>query len=488
MWTASSPIASGLRALLAIAIVRSGSSGGCAAATTQALATWSTGTMSIRFAAVPGQVGEAAGRVGEDQRVGDLDPLEPARPRLLQGGLDDRRPHDRRPRAAPVGQQPFAERLAERVGVGPALGQRPPPARRARGVRAASARAAPRPARRRRGPSRIEASRCAPPWRSARPRLGPRLLLGGRAPLARFGQHPLGVEAGDRVVGEAVLGDRAAAGGRRRRRSRRGRSGGCEPALARCASRRAGPKELSARASSSGSSKETVAAQWMTMSIPAQAASPAPQGARRRGRRRAPRPAARRGPGEVGRRRLGDQHLLASRRAAASSVGAGPQQDDERARSPSPWRSSAASTALPRNPEAPVSRIALAGEPVPHPLVPFPGHRRDSRRVPGAGVPLREPPRARYCVDGRRRIGRNGRLNTIFRNGAPNATATTQVAYLEVEKDPGPPRGPGGRARRRRGRRRRPGPSTSTTRRRRSPACSRSRRAAPRRSTPPTAA
>ena len=39
MWMARSPIASGLRALLAIAIVRSGSSGGCAAAATQAWAT-----------------------------------------------------------------------------------------------------------------------------------------------------------------------------------------------------------------------------------------------------------------------------------------------------------------------------------------------------------------------------------------------------------------------------------------------------------------
>ena len=55
MWTASSPIASGLRALLAIAIVRSRSSGGSAAAATQACATWSTGTMSIRFEARPGR-------------------------------------------------------------------------------------------------------------------------------------------------------------------------------------------------------------------------------------------------------------------------------------------------------------------------------------------------------------------------------------------------------------------------------------------------
>ena len=82
---ASSPIASGLRALLAIAIVRSGSSGGCAAATTQAWATWSTGTMSIRFGGTARQMGEAARRVGEDQRVGDLDPLQPARPRLRSG-------------------------------------------------------------------------------------------------------------------------------------------------------------------------------------------------------------------------------------------------------------------------------------------------------------------------------------------------------------------------------------------------------------------
>ena len=76
-----------------------------------------------------------------------------------------------------------------------------------------------------------------------------------------------------------------------------------------------------------------------------------------------------------------------ARRPAPPRAAAGAASSSEAARSSttrrsirSPWRSSAASTALPRNPDAPVTRTRPAREPVPHPLVPFPGHRRDSRR------------------------------------------------------------------------------------------------------------
>ena len=62
--------------------------------------------------------------------------------------------------------------------------------------------------------------------------------------------------------------------------------------------------------------------------------------------------------------------------------------------------------------------------------------------------------RAREIARRRGRIGRKRGLNTIFRNGSPNATAATQVAHLQVEEGPGPPRGPRRRARGRRGRRR----------------------------------
>ena len=204
-----------------------------------------------------------------------------------------------------------------------------------------------------------------------------------------------------------------------------------------------------------------------------------PPGRPRRGRRRSPGSGRRRrGPGRRARRR-------APRRAgggrASSSEGA---LSSTTSRSiPSPWRSSAASTALPRNPEAPVTRTLLPAS--------LSRTRWFPSLVTGAilGIaPGRPPRRGREVAPGGRRNGRKRRLNTIFRNGAPNATATTQVAYLEVEKDPGPARGPVRRACGRRAPRPAPGRSTSTTRRRRSPACSRSRRAARRRSTPPTAA
>ena len=90
-----------------------------------------------------------------------------------------------------------------------------------------------------------------------------------------------------------------------------------------------------------------------------------------------------------------------------------------------------------------------AGEPVPHPLVTVPGHRGDSKRRAWVGRG-----HAREVARPRGRIGRKGGVNTIFRNGSPNATAATQVAQLQVEEGPRPPRGALRRARGRRGRRR----------------------------------
>ena len=101
MCTASSPISSGLRALLAIAIVRSFPSGRVRGGGHAGVGDVVDGDDVDPVRGVAGQVGEAAGGVGEDQRVGDLDPLQPARARLLEGRLDDRRPHDRR-RAARI--------------------------------------------------------------------------------------------------------------------------------------------------------------------------------------------------------------------------------------------------------------------------------------------------------------------------------------------------------------------------------------------------
>ena len=405
----------------------------------------------------------------------------------MQGRLDDRRPHDRRPRRPRRDQQPFAERLAERVGVGPALDQGPPPpAPREPFEQPAAAQLLGSL-----GGVEALAHRGVPGRRLGEARglrLGPRLLLGGLAPLARFAQHQVGVEVGDRVVGEAVLGDPAALA--------IGDVGGRDVDEVGL---RAGP----AQALEQAGGAEGVELQGLVEGLlegdgrgavddgvdpgPGRVVA-AERGRRRRDRRPAPgscRPRAAAGsPRRACPRR--------ARRPAPRRAGGGGRPPRSRpgagrtSRSiPSPWRSSAASTALPRNPEAPVSRMLLPGQPVPHPLA-VRAHRRDSRRRACPRLGPGDRPRARNC--GAPAPDRaDPRLNTIFRNGAPNATATTQVAYLEVEKDPGPPWGPRRRARGCRWRRRRPGRSTSTTRRRRSPACSRSRRAAPRRSTPPTA-
>ena len=91
------------------------------------------------------QVGEAARRVGEDQRVGDLDPLQPARARLPQRRLDDRRPHDRRLRRAFASSRSPSALLSAYVSGQPSVIARRRPRRESRPR--ASARAAPRRAR-----------------------------------------------------------------------------------------------------------------------------------------------------------------------------------------------------------------------------------------------------------------------------------------------------------------------------------------------------
>ena len=73
------------------------------------------------------ELGQLAAAVGEDQRLGHLEALDPAHVGLLEGGLDDARPHDRDGAALPgVGlDDPLAERLGEGVAVGPAEAARP---------------------------------------------------------------------------------------------------------------------------------------------------------------------------------------------------------------------------------------------------------------------------------------------------------------------------------------------------------------------------
>ena len=71
------------------------------------------------------ELGELAAAVGQDQRLGHLEALDPADVRPLEGGLDDARPDDRGATLAagvggPALDDPLAHRLGERVAVGPA--------------------------------------------------------------------------------------------------------------------------------------------------------------------------------------------------------------------------------------------------------------------------------------------------------------------------------------------------------------------------------
>ena len=68
-----------------------------------------------------GERAEQAAGVGDDHGLGHAEAADPARLRLGERRLDDRRPHDRdRHVALHVGERLLAERLGERVGVGPA--------------------------------------------------------------------------------------------------------------------------------------------------------------------------------------------------------------------------------------------------------------------------------------------------------------------------------------------------------------------------------
>ena len=80
-----------------------------------------------------GELLQQAAGVGDDHRLGHAEAADPARERLVDRRLDDRRAHDRhRDVAAVLQQRPLAERLRVGVGVGPAERRgagpaRPPP-------------------------------------------------------------------------------------------------------------------------------------------------------------------------------------------------------------------------------------------------------------------------------------------------------------------------------------------------------------------------
>ena len=86
-----------------------------------AATTRSTGITSTVPSGDAGELAEQAAGVGDDHRLGHAEAADPAGLRLGERRLDDRRPHDRdRHVALHVGQRLLAERLGERVGVGPA--------------------------------------------------------------------------------------------------------------------------------------------------------------------------------------------------------------------------------------------------------------------------------------------------------------------------------------------------------------------------------
>ncbi len=76
-----------------------------------------------------GELLEQAAAVADDDGLGHAEAPDPARAGLGQGGLDDRRPHDRHRQVAPLlEQRPLAQGLGVGVGVGPAQRGGPGPA------------------------------------------------------------------------------------------------------------------------------------------------------------------------------------------------------------------------------------------------------------------------------------------------------------------------------------------------------------------------
>ena len=72
------------------------------------------------------ELGQLAAAVGQDQRLGHLEALDPAHVRPLEGGLDDARTHDGHGvLARMLLHDPLAQRLGEGVAVGPAEAARP---------------------------------------------------------------------------------------------------------------------------------------------------------------------------------------------------------------------------------------------------------------------------------------------------------------------------------------------------------------------------
>ena len=106
-------------------------SGPSAATVMMAATTRSTGMTSIVPSGNPGKLTQQSAGVGDQHGLGHPEPADPARSRLGQRGLDDRRAHDaHRHVALDIHQRLLAERFREGVGVGPADAGRPGPSGR----------------------------------------------------------------------------------------------------------------------------------------------------------------------------------------------------------------------------------------------------------------------------------------------------------------------------------------------------------------------
>ena len=84
-----------------------------------------TGITSTVPSGTPWELVEQAAGVGDQDRLGHAEPADPAGLGFGERRLDDRRRHHRhRDRTLDVGQRLLAERLRERVGIGPADARR----------------------------------------------------------------------------------------------------------------------------------------------------------------------------------------------------------------------------------------------------------------------------------------------------------------------------------------------------------------------------
>jgi len=136
--------------------------------------------------------------------------------------------------------------------------------------------------------------------------------------------------------------------------------------------------------------------------------------------------------------RLGRRAPPRAAGGARLRLGRGPEAAPPAARSRHRGESRVASTALPRNPESAGEQKRAGRRACPATRwSPVPGHRGDSKHRAW----VRRSHAREVARPPRPELGGGGGVNTIFRNGSPNATAATQVAQLQVGRRSSSPLG-----------------------------------------------